>query len=166
MALVGNMIASAFSGNPSSVNYTIFVSVFGMLTLFYLILVAWNENFVMHPILPIVLDALNVLFWFCAAVALAAELGAHSCSNSVSTIAQQIESCLTFFQSYTHRNHITNGSNNTHDRCQEAQAATAFLWFGWAAFTASLIFSFLDGRSGGANMRGGIRKGGPSMSQV
>ena len=91
MALVGNMIASAFSGNPSSVNYAMFIAVFGMLTLFYLILVAWNDNFVMHPILPIVLDALNVLFWFCGAVALAALLGAHSCSNSVSTIAQQSE---------------------------------------------------------------------------
>ena len=164
--MVGNIIASAFSGNPSSINYVIFVAVFGMLTLFYLILVAWNDSFAMHPILPIVLDGLNVLFWFCAAVAMAALLGAHSCSNSVSTVASHFRSYLTLFQAYTHRNHITNGSKNTHQRCQEAQAVTAFLWFGWAAFTASLIFSFLDGRSGGVNMRGGIRKGGPSMSQV
>lgn len=34
--------------------------------------------------LPTILEGLIVLFWFCAAVALAAELGVHSCSNRVS----------------------------------------------------------------------------------
>jgi hypothetical protein len=67
-------------------------------------------------------------------------------------------------KAYTHSNHITNGSHNTEKRCREAQASTAFLWFGWAAFVASLIFSVLGGR-GNVNMRGGIRRG-PAMSQV
>jgi hypothetical protein len=68
------------------------------------------------------------------------------------------------FKGYTLTNHITNGSPNTAKRCREAQASTAFLWFGWAAFVASLIFSILGG-SGGVNLRGGIRRG-PAMSQV
>lgn len=88
MALVGNMIASAFAGNPSLINYDMFVAVFGMLSLFYLIAIAFNDSFTGHSIVPVALDTLNVLFFFCAAVAMAAELGAHSCSNRVCRIPQ------------------------------------------------------------------------------
>lgn len=84
MALVGNMIATAYSGNPSIVNYTLFVSVFAMLCLLYLIPATFMEGLQGHPAIPLALDALNAIFWFCAAVALAAYLGVHSCSNSVS----------------------------------------------------------------------------------
>lgn len=83
MAIVGNMIASAFAGNPSIINYDMFVAAFGMLSLFYLIAAALNDSFTGHPIIPLALDILNVLFLFCAAVAMAAKLGAHSCSNTV-----------------------------------------------------------------------------------
>jgi hypothetical protein len=65
-------------------------------------------------------------------------------------------------QEYTLHNRITNGSRNMGKRCREAQASTAFLFFGWAAFMASLIFSVLAGR-GNVNMRG-VRR--PAMSQV
>lgn len=83
MALVGNIIATAFAGNPALINYDMFVATFSMLSLFYLILIAWNDDFMGHPIIPLTLDTLNTIFFFCAAVAMAAELGAHSCSNSV-----------------------------------------------------------------------------------
>ena len=83
MALIGNMIADANSGNPSVVNFGMFCAVFAMLTLLYLTAIAVNESFIGHGALPLALDALNSLFWFCAAVALAAELGVHSCSNKV-----------------------------------------------------------------------------------
>lgn len=44
---------------------------------------------------------------------------------------------------------------------------TAFLWFAFAAWTASLFFTFLGARSGGVNLRGGLgRRGAPAMSQV
>ncbi|KAF2800165.1 hypothetical protein K505DRAFT_413176 [Melanomma pulvis-pyrius CBS 109.77] len=147
MALVGNMIASAYAGNSAMVNYDIFVSVFGMASLLYLLPSAIMGSFDI-PVAKIALDALNVLFWFCGAVATAAYLGVHSCSNL----------------HYTTTNHITNGSLNTAKRCREAQASTAFLWFGWAAFVASLAFSVMGG-GGTVNMRGGIRRG-PAMSQV
>jgi hypothetical protein len=83
MALTGNIIADAIAGNPSSINYTMFVAVFSMLCLFYLILVAFKEDFAIHPLIPVILDALNTLFFFAAGVALAARLHVHSCSNQV-----------------------------------------------------------------------------------
>jgi hypothetical protein len=84
MALIGNMIADSFSGNPSTVNYSIFVSVFSMLSLFYLFPASFNIDWAGHPIIMIVLDALNCIFFFCAAIALAAKLECHSCNNTVS----------------------------------------------------------------------------------
>jgi hypothetical protein len=85
MGLVGNMIATAFAGNPSSVNYIMFVSVFGVLSLIYLLPVSFMGDFGM-PIVNIALDALNAIFWFCGAVAFAALLRVHSCGNSVCNI--------------------------------------------------------------------------------
>jgi len=146
MSLIGNMIATSFSGDPSLVNYDMFVAVFSMLSLFYLIAIAFKEQFTFHKFVPAGLDLLNALFFFCAAVAMAAELGVHSCSN----------------KGYTTTNHITNGSHDTAGRCREAQAATAFLWFTWACYMFSLFLTLTS--SGGVNMRGPRR--GPNMSQV
>ena len=83
LALIGAMIAQANAGNPATVNYNMFVAVFAMLSLFYLLAATWNDSFTGHPIIPLVLDALNTLFLFAGATALAAGLGVHSCSNSV-----------------------------------------------------------------------------------
>ena len=92
MALTGNIIADAIAGNPSSINYTMFVAVFSMLSLFYLFLVAFKEDFAVHPLIPVILDALNTLFFFAAAVALAARLHVHSCSNQVcATLFARVE---------------------------------------------------------------------------
>jgi len=149
MALVGNMIATAYAGNPAMVNFDMFAySVFGMLSLIYLLPNAVLGTFDI-PVVSLALDALNVLFWFCGAVATSAYLHVHSCSNLA----------------YTTTNHITNGSLNTKKRCHEAQASTAFMWFGWAAFVASLVFSVMNGR-GTVNMRGSMRSSAPAMSQV
>lgn len=84
MALVGNMIASANAGNPSIVNYDMFVAVFGMLSLIYLIPATFKEDLAGHPLILVGLDVLNSLFFFCGAVAMAAKLHTHSCGNSVS----------------------------------------------------------------------------------
>lgn len=86
MSLIGNMINEAFSGNPSSINYTMFLAAFSMLSLFYLIPATYNPDWAIHPIIVIVVDALNCVFFFCAAIALAAKLESHSCSNKVSHI--------------------------------------------------------------------------------
>jgi hypothetical protein len=81
MALVGNMLA--ISSGPSVINYDMFVAVFCMLSLFYLTLVSVKESFAIHPIFPLVLDALCTLFTLIAGIATAAYLHVRSCSNSV-----------------------------------------------------------------------------------
>jgi hypothetical protein len=87
MSLTGNMIHNSWSGTnsaPSIINYTMFCAVWAMLTLFYLIPATVKDSFQIHAALPFALDLLNTIFWFCAAVAFAAKLGAHSCSDAVS----------------------------------------------------------------------------------
>ncbi|KAL8739873.1 MAG: hypothetical protein Q9190_007364 [Brigantiaea leucoxantha] len=141
MALTGNIIAEAIAGNPSIINYVIFVSVFAMLSLFYLIGAAIMDGFAI-PLVMVLLDALNTLLFLCGGIALAAYLGVHSCGRN----------------SYVDNNGITNGNRNHHKRCREAQAVTAFLWFGFAAWLGSLVLSALSSRGGGG-LRGGIRRG-------
>ncbi|KAI6809082.1 hypothetical protein KC332_g12013 [Hortaea werneckii] len=144
MALTGNFIASG--GSSAMINYDLFCSVFGMLCLFFLLPASIKEAWAMHPIIPLVLNILNTIFWFVGGVATAAYLNVHSCSNS----------------DYYNSNNVAGGSEK---KCREAQASTAFLWFGFASFLASTVITGLNTR-GGANTRaGGIRRG-PAMSQV
>jgi len=145
-ALIGNVIADAFSGNPSAVNYAIFVSVFSWIVIIYGGLAAVMESLAI-PIALLALDLLATIFTFIAGVVLAADLGVHSCGN----------------KSYVTGNHLTNGSGNPTKRCHELQASTAFYWFLFASFAASLVMSGLSARGGG--MTGGVRRG-PAMSQV
>ncbi|KAI9858467.1 MAG: hypothetical protein M1824_004334 [Vezdaea acicularis] len=148
LALVGNMIHDATAGNPSVVNYQIFVGAFSMLSLLYLIPATFREEFSVHPAGPPLLDLLNTLFFFCGAVALAAKLGAHSCGN----------------KGYIKSNSVTNGAKNMSKRCHEAQATDAFLFFGFACYAASLVFSALGARgSGTTGLRG---RGGIARSNV
>lgn len=85
MAIVGNMIHEAIGGSPSIINYVMFVAVFGMLSLIYLITGTVNEAFSISPFFMLAADALNVLFFLIGGIALAAELGVHSCGNKVRT---------------------------------------------------------------------------------
>jgi len=143
LAIDGNIIAEASKGNPSIINYVIFVAVFGMLSLIYLITATIKEDFAIAPMFMVIADAINTLLFLIGGIALAAYLGVHECTN----------------HSYVSSNKITNGSDNQPKRCREAQAVTAFLWFGFAAFAGSLVFSFLGMRSGLAPSGGGIRRG-------
>lgn len=149
VALLGNNIARATNSASAVVNYSFFTGVWWLFTLLYFLPTAFIDKFSI-PIVDIVLDGLSVIFGFCAAVALAARLGAHSCSN----------------YNYLIHNSVTNSSPGLSQNCRQAQASDAFLWFGWAAFVASFVFSLLNGRGSSVNMRGGIRRGGPAMSQV
>lgn len=83
MALVGNMIHDAKAGNPSIVNYCMFVAVFSMLCLIYLIAGTISEGLAGHPIIMVTVDALNTIFFLVGGIALAAYLGVHSCGNEV-----------------------------------------------------------------------------------
>jgi len=146
MALVGNMVASTPGADPAIVNYDLFVSVFAMLSLIYLFLATFKERFEIHPAIMLILDAMNVLWWFIGAVATAAILGVNSCTN----------------QDFLKKNQITRGGPDREKRCREGQASTAFLFFGLIAFLGSTAVTFLDSR-GRVNMRGGSV---PTMSEV
>jgi len=149
MALTGNMIHNSWSGTnsaPSIINYTMFCAVWAMLTLFYLIPASVKDSFTIHSALPFALDVLNTIFWFCAAVAFAAKLGVHSCSND----------------EYLRSNEVTGSAPDSMKQCREGQAVTAFLWFGFAAFAASTVVTGF-GLGGGVSRRS-VR--GPQMSKV
>ena len=83
MALVGNMISMSLGGNPSIVNYAMFVAVFSMLTLFYQIARTHSDSFQIHSIMPVAFDGLNTLFFLVGGIAMAGYLRVGSCSNSV-----------------------------------------------------------------------------------
>lgn len=145
-ALISDVISDAFSGNPSSINYAIFVAVLSWLVLLYGIAASIVESLNI-PIVLMIGDALLALFTLIAGIVLAAKLHVHSCGN----------------YAYTTTNSLTNGSNNPKKRCHELQASTAFFWFLWVTYMATLAFSIMN-RNGGAT-RGGVRKG-PVMTQV
>jgi len=148
LSLIGNVIADAFSGNPSVINYAIFVSTFCMLVVLFGIAGIFVESLAI-PIAVAVADVLAALFSVIAGIALAAELHVHSCGN----------------KHYLASNHLTNGSHNMGKRCHELQASTAFYWFMFVGFAGSAVLDLI-GSGASLPRRGGMRKGGPSMSQV
>ncbi|MCJ1279330.1 hypothetical protein MMC21_007154 [Puttea exsequens] len=140
LALTGNAVHERINGSPAVLNYVMFVAVFGLLSLFYLIAGTVNEAFAISPFFMVIADAINTFTFLIGGIALAAELRVHSCGD----------------RNYVHGNSVLNGSPNPSKRCHEAQAVTAFLWFAFAAFAGSLVFSFLGSRGGSSS--GGIRK--------
>ncbi|KAM3079381.1 hypothetical protein ACMFMG_005813 [Clarireedia jacksonii] len=141
-ALVGNAIDIQHWGN-SSVNYAMFACVFAWIVLLYGAAASFVEALAV-PIVIIVMDALATLFTLLAGIILAGYLNVHSCSN----------------RGYLNTNHLTQGSGH---RCRDLQAATAFLWFSFAAFLGSLVLDVMTGRS---SMASRSSRRGPAMSQV
>lgn len=149
-ALIGNVIASnvnAASSASMAVNFVMFVAAWSWITCLYGLLAALFTKLA-SPMVLLFWDGLAVLFTFVAAIVLAAKLGAIDCGN----INSQHKS----------RSWIAFGSNNDAKRCREIQASTAFMWFLWACFCASLIFTVTTFRSSGSSFRSSK----PSMSQV
>lgn len=83
MGLTGNMIAQAFSGNPATVNYAMFASAFSMASLFYLAPASFKVDWSGHPIIMIVLDTLNAIWFLTSGIALGARLHCRDCSDEV-----------------------------------------------------------------------------------
>jgi hypothetical protein len=146
-ALIGNVIADAFSGNASSINYAMFVAVFSWIVVLFGFGAAFMDALNI-PLVLVVLDSLAALFTFIAGVVLAAKLGVHSCTNF----------------NYTATNHLTNGGPDLKERCQELQASTAFFWFLWVCYMGSVAIAFMN-RSSGTSSVGSSRRG-PVMTQV
>lgn len=81
LALVGNVIDDAFSGNPGGVNWAMAAAVFAAIALVLGIVGVFFE--VIPSIVTLVFDVLAALFTLIAGIVLAAELGVHSCGNQV-----------------------------------------------------------------------------------
>ncbi|TEY52517.1 hypothetical protein BOTCAL_0257g00100 [Botryotinia calthae] len=144
LALVAASIDDQFFGN-SSVNWAMFVAVFSMIVVFYGLAAAFVESLA-QPMILGAMDGLATLFNFIAGVVLAARLGVHSCSN----------------RRYLFNNSLAQGMVQ---RCRMLQAATAFFWFAFALFAASIAVDFIGGGSSMAR-RSNVRKSAPTMSQV
>lgn len=133
MGLVGHMLSTSYwnqiprtSGNAAEVNFTMFLSVFTLLSLLFLAPASW-KYFTDQNVFKIAsaVDAINMIFYMCDGIALAAALEVHSCDNPI----------------YTEGNRITQTSPNTKVRCREAQAATAFVWVLFVLFVVTTAFS-------------------------
>jgi hypothetical protein len=113
LALSAALVANQPSGgSPSQVNYDVFVGIISLLTWFYTVAASsFSPDGLGSPIICLILDGLNTLFYFAGGIAMAVALRVHSCGNVA----------------YVMTNGIIAGSVN---RCHLAQTVTAFLWFG------------------------------------
>lgn len=80
------MIDDSYSGNPATVNYAMYCAVFSMVSLLYLFPSTANLDWAGHPLIMVVLDILNAIFFLASGIALAARLGCESCTNEVTTL--------------------------------------------------------------------------------
>lgn len=162
LSLAAALVANQPSGgSPSQINYSVFVGVFSLLSWFYTVIASsFSSEGIGSPVIIIILDSLNSLFYFCGGIAMAVAMRVHSCGNIA----------------YVFTNRITAGSTQ---RCHEGQALTAFLWFGTtklnikinlAGFATYLISAILTGvLSSYAGVSMGHKRGGvvgPPMSSV
>lgn len=150
LGLTARLAASADNNNPQ-VNFCVFAAAFGLLTSsFYGIIAAFVAAFA-WPVILASLDFLNFVFTFSGATALAVAIRTHSCHD----------------QEYLDENAVTQGSTQ---RCREAQASVAFLYFSVFVFLASMIMSSISMLRGGffgiPARRNAPRTGVPTMSQV
>lgn len=132
--LIGNVIAANNNGSfvsTDAVNFSMFVIALAWVVTLYGLVVGFVGAFAI-PIVVLVADVLAVLFTFIDAIVLAALLGVPGC-----------------------------GSTGDHHKCRELQASTAFMWFLFVTFVASLVFVCLGFKRGGGSVRTG-----PGMSQV
>lgn len=99
MALIGNIIAMAGGHSAAVVNYCLFVAAFTMLTWFYLIAATFSEKAAIHPVIVFIVDALNMVLVFCAAVALPSKLHAPNCGSDVGppSLPPSLSFLLSFF---------------------------------------------------------------------
>ncbi|WEW60209.1 hypothetical protein PRK78_005694 [Emydomyces testavorans] len=132
MGLVGNILNDLGGHSQSTLNYVMFTVAFALATLLYLIAANASDTFMIHPVILFVVDLLNTIFIFCAAVALPSKLHVPNCNRDSQLL----------------KNTITSNSRSLAKSCREAKASSAFLWFLWFCFLISTILS-------GINMTGG-----------
>ncbi|KAH0595116.1 hypothetical protein MHUMG1_06865 [Metarhizium humberi] len=106
---------SHYYSSPSQVNFMLFNTIWTILVLIYLGVFPRFLSSLYHSIIALALLGISTLFWFAGSIALAAFLGAGTCS----------------------------GNNAFCSTYRSAQAATAFGFFIWAMFTTLTVFELL-----------------------
>ncbi|CAD6442508.1 428e49fd-2d4d-4570-8040-1f4f53c9fbeb [Sclerotinia trifoliorum] len=145
LALIAAAIDIQRFGN-NSVNYAMFTAVISMIVVLYGLAAAFVESLA-HPFILMIMDSAALVFNLLAGIILAGYLHVHSCSN----------------RGYVNSNQLTQGSTS---RCRELQAATAFFWFSFALFTASIAADFMNKGSSTSMRRRSAARTGPTMTQV
>lgn len=136
--LLGNIIATAHNNalvSAAAVNFSMFVTVLSWLVVLYGLAVAFVESLAI-PLFVLAADALAVLFTFIDAIVLAALLGVPKCGDI--------------------------DRSGLEKKCRELQASTAFMWFLFFTFLATLALAALGWRRGG----GGSVRSPTTMKQV
>lgn len=126
----------------SQVNFALVATILGLIAMIF-IAVTLPLPSLAHPWIVFSVDLVITVLLFCAAIALSAEMGVHSCGNL----------------DYLMNNAAILGSSH---RCHLGQADCAFLWFTFAAWAGGCVISGLglrgsSGRSPGSH---------PSMTRV
>ncbi|KAI6250017.1 Non-classical export protein 2 [Erysiphe necator] len=148
-ALISSVIADSFAGNPSCINFAIFVCVLSWITCIGGMIGAFNDKCLV-PMVILVLDTTTAFLSLISGIVLAAKLQVHSCEDI----------------RYILSNSLTNGSFNPSKRCHELQAATAFMWFLFISFMGSLYFDIVNGTKRSIAGSSGSRASAPTMSQA
>ncbi|POS82941.1 hypothetical protein EPUL_004538 [Erysiphe pulchra] len=150
-ALFSSVIAGAFAGNPSIINFAIFVCVLSWLACIGGMIGAFDEKYLL-PMIVLVLDTTTTFLSLITSIVLAAKLSVHSCGDT----------------RYILSNSLTNGSFDPGRRCHELQAATVFMWFLFISFFGSFVLDFINTTKTktptAASSRS--RAGAPTMSQA
>lgn len=84
-ALFSSVIAGAFAGNPSIINFAIFVCVLSWITCIGGMIGAFDEKYLV-PMIVLVLDTTTTILSLITGIVLAAKLTAHSCGDTVRSI--------------------------------------------------------------------------------
>jgi Membrane-associating domain len=134
ISLTGDIIANSYwnqvprgAGNPPQINYPMFIGVWTLLSECYFLLTIFRPlpHKEIQQYVTAALDGLNAVFYVGAAIALAAAMNIHRCSN----------------EDYISGNPVTVGAPDEGRRCREAQALTAFVWFNFALFSVTAFFA-------------------------
>ncbi|CAF9939051.1 MAG: hypothetical protein HETSPECPRED_001464 [Heterodermia speciosa] len=150
LGLSGHLVASQrYGGAPATTNYEVFVGILCLLVA--LIGVAASFISAIGGVILFALDALTCLFLFAGGVAFAARIPLHCGCNQPHSQCTHLtnNNIVNGGVTTVDGHHVVDPNVNRVDRCRQAQADTAFIWFAWAAFVATALFSFLAWRRGG-----------------
>ncbi|KAL6719983.1 hypothetical protein ACLMJK_001904 [Lecanora helva] len=148
LGLSGHLVASqTFGGAPSITNYEVFLGIW----LFVISVIGLAGSFIsaLSGVVMVALDALSVLFTFAGGVGMAAKLGVHDCScNKPDSSCPYLTNNVVINGGKNHEGSVDQYLNRV-QRCREAQADTAFVWFAFATFLGTFVLSFLSWKRGG-----------------